>query len=531
MILTRLSLRNFRSFAHASLDFGPQQNYIFGRNWQGKSSVVDALGFAMFGTAIFPTKVAGVRVRKEHLIKDDEDTASVELDFQLDGDRYRLVRRLPGSRVTLSCAGHPIASGARTVAEKLTELAEIEPHLFRNVFYSDQDELRRCLNFRPEERRQFLEKLLGVEEWRERTKFLRNTRKNLSQLLDDLRSGKLGALLDEMDDVQQSMQDSEEELDAIEEELQAFLAAEDQQEKARRKGDDLLSRMAKVQDAQVEQQAQLRVEQAVVGGLARGKCPTCLQSLSPSLQRSRIAVIQRRIERIKKKLTKLDAQFGELNQRCESVGEAIDEDWKESIGECKGRKQELIKRLEAEKIRFKRLERQSTSFGKKKQQITEVESEVTLLKELEEVVGLHRRNLRKQLIDRLQVGMNDFLVRFHDGDNDFRATMNPDGDIQVTFHGNEVPIFNLSGAMKDILALAMRYGLLRAAARGVDFIVLDEPTRHMDADNCARLQSIFDDLLDRQLIVVTINEELSDARGKHFEVKKDDALASRVYAL
>jgi DNA repair exonuclease SbcCD ATPase subunit len=109
--------------------------------------------------------------------------------------------------------------------------------------------------------------------------------------------------------------------------------------------------------------------------------------------------------------------------------------------------------------------------------------------------------------------------------------MNADGDIRVVLHDREVPIFNLSGAMKDIFALAMRYGLLRIAARNVNFMVLDEPTRHMDPDNCDRLKEIFDHLLDHQLIVVTINDVLSDARGKHFEVSKDDSLASRIEEL
>jgi DNA repair exonuclease SbcCD ATPase subunit len=93
-------------------------------------------------------------------------------------------------------------------------------------------------------------------------------------------------------------------------------------------------------------------------------------------------------------------------------------------------------------------------------------------------------------------------------------------------HDRDVPIFNLSGAAKDILALALRYGLLRVAAKGISFLILDEPTRHMDSSNCQRLKSLFNDLLDRQLIVVTVNSEFSDASGRHFRVEKNESLDS-----
>jgi DNA repair exonuclease SbcCD ATPase subunit len=50
----------------------------------------------------------------------------------------------------------------------------------------------------------------------------------------------------------------------------------------------------------------------------------------------------------------------------------------------------------------------------------------------------------------------------------------------------------------------------------------------MDPSNCRRLKALFNDLLDRQLIVVTVNSEFSDAAGRHFRIAKDDTLHSVV---
>src|SRR5437867_2810297 len=101
LIIKSLKLDNFRSFSQARLDFVPGQNYIFGQNWQGKSSVVDAIGFALFGVDIFPKKVAGTAVSSDHLVNEGSKRGSVELRFELDGCEYSLHRSLPGRQVSL----------------------------------------------------------------------------------------------------------------------------------------------------------------------------------------------------------------------------------------------------------------------------------------------------------------------------------------------------------------------------------------------------------------------------------------------
>ncbi|MGI0080353.1 MAG: AAA family ATPase, partial [Nitrososphaerales archaeon] len=73
MILKHLTLENFRSYEHASIPLSPNQNYFFGRNWQGKSSIMDAIGFALFGKFAFPTRIAGASVKVEHLVREGSE--------------------------------------------------------------------------------------------------------------------------------------------------------------------------------------------------------------------------------------------------------------------------------------------------------------------------------------------------------------------------------------------------------------------------------------------------------------------------
>jgi hypothetical protein len=130
LIIKTLCLDGFRSFSNARLDFLPGQNYIFGQNWQGKSSIVDAIGFALFGLDVFPKKVAGTPVSADHLVNEDCKQARVQLDFVLNDDSYTIERILPGRQVTLKNGDTIAASGTRTVAEKLNSLLSVDVKLF-----------------------------------------------------------------------------------------------------------------------------------------------------------------------------------------------------------------------------------------------------------------------------------------------------------------------------------------------------------------------------------------------------------------
>ncbi len=194
LIIKTLSLDGFRSFSNARLDFLPGQNYIFGQNWQGKSSIVDAIGFALFGLDVFPKKVAGTAVSADHLVNEDSRKATVQLDFVFNDQSYSIERTLPGRQVTLKNGDEIAATGTKTVNEKLNALLGVDVKLFQNIFYSDQDELRKSLEFSPEERRVFIERLLGVQEWKERIDLLRSAKRSLDSFLEDLTAGRLGRI-------------------------------------------------------------------------------------------------------------------------------------------------------------------------------------------------------------------------------------------------------------------------------------------------------------------------------------------------
>lgn len=527
LIIKTLSIDGFRSFSTARLDFVPGQNYIFGQNWQGKSSIVDAIGFALFGLDIFPKKVAGTSVSADHLINEGTRKARVRLDFVLNDDSYSIERTLPGRNVILTNGNTVAASGAKTVAEKLNSLLGVDAKLFQNIFYSDQDELRKSLDFSPEERRVFIEKLLGVEEWKEKIDLFRAARRSLDGFLQDLTAGRLGAFLTHVEELQFDVDKQQHDLRRLQQSLRGLERASPRNMRTLRAAEKKSgSAIAHLQDQQTELETKLAIQEHLTRGVRKGRCPTCDQTIPRALQASRLRVLAEAIQQLRselktiaRQLAKLETQFAEsdYDESYENVAQL-----RESQAAYDGAR----KHLKNDEERLAKLRLQAKTFGKKPQQVDSTKAEIDFLQRLENAIHDFRRVLRKRLVKQLMIGANDFLARFHDGDNDSIVKIDEELNIAVQLHNSEQPIFNLSGAAKDILALALRYGLLRVAAGGISFFILDEPTRHMDPSNCQKLKALFNDLLDFQLIVVTVNSEFADATGRHFRVAKDPALHS-----
>ncbi len=479
---------------------------------------------------VFPRKVAGTAVRAENLVNDDSDTASVELIFEINGSQYELIRSLPGREVTLKKSEKVIATGVRTVAEKLIDLLGVDVKLFQNIFFSDQDDLRKSLEFSPEERRVLIERLLGVEEWKDKIESLRAVEKKLNEFLNDLVSGRLGAFLEHQDDLENDVAQNNNELAELWKTIsQLKKSAPKSLGAIREQQRDQERPIAELQHEETRITQERTIDEELINALQKDQCPTCTQLVSPKLRVARLKAIALEIKKLTRQLAILKRQMEKLNSQFDEDDLDAAEDSLEELRQAEADAKSLASQVKTDEQRLKKLRQQAKTFGKKPAQVERTKAEIEFINQLQELIQQYRRNLRGRLVEQLRVGMNDFLTRFHDGDNDTEVLIDEDMNIAARLHGKDVPIFNLSGAAKDILALSLRYGLLRVAARGINFLVLDEPTRHMDSSNCHRLKGLFNDLLDRQLIVITVNREFTDATGRHYQVFKDQkTMRSRV---
>ncbi|MCK5832494.1 SMC family ATPase [bacterium] len=159
-----LTIEGFRSYREAVvLDFsGIRRACVIGPNGSGKSSIVMALLWALFGKSSARNNPS--------LINSKSAGARVELIFDSDNKRFRLIRELKGSRRTASAElaildnGSPeiIAEGVRDVDNAISRILHMGYDDFISASIFVQGEASRFSTMSPAHRKAFFSKILGI---------------------------------------------------------------------------------------------------------------------------------------------------------------------------------------------------------------------------------------------------------------------------------------------------------------------------------------------------------------------------------
>jgi len=171
MLPTRLELRNFLAYrAPPPISFeGVDLACLSGDNGVGKSSLLDAITWALWGRARAK--------RDEELIHLGQDDMQVQLDFALDGARYRVIRRRArsgrGSRGALDLLAWGAGAspriinqgGIRRTQEQINRLLRLDYETFVHSAFLQQGRADAFTLKTAAERVRLLSDILGLERW------------------------------------------------------------------------------------------------------------------------------------------------------------------------------------------------------------------------------------------------------------------------------------------------------------------------------------------------------------------------------
>src|SRR4029077_10607229 len=113
MQLLRLRLVNFRQHADTELEFGPGIKGIVGPNGSGKTTILEGIAWAIYGTQA----VRGDKDSIRRLGAAGRAGVEVDLEFRLGAHEYRVKRGL--TTATLHQDGQLVANSLKAVTEKL----------------------------------------------------------------------------------------------------------------------------------------------------------------------------------------------------------------------------------------------------------------------------------------------------------------------------------------------------------------------------------------------------------------------------
>ncbi len=479
MKLERLVISNFRSYEHADIEFSPSQNYIFGKNWQGKSSVVDAIGYALFGKRTFPLRIAGASVKAEHIVREGASDGFVELFFEHDGKSYVLRRNCPKETVILGCDGKMVGESTTVVGEYLGELLGVDRELFANVFYSEQDALRRVLEVTPEERKTFVETILGFDYLKEVKMSAKHAADSLMKWLDGFTSGNVKTILDVSKQLEKSVSDNSKRIAELAEAISKYKDSPKLTAEALKRATSATTKVDNAIEELSAEKTQKSFQSQLLKGISTGICPTCKQPVKGSTKSQAEHELKHVIETIEKKIGEADRELkkfeGELARANSDMFKSQNDET--ILSGCTSERDTRKQQLDQDKKQLADLKRQMAAYENKDQVIKSINEETAFLTDLQTAIDEFRNNLRQLMVSDLENAANFLLAKFSDGDFDAQLKITDDFGFQILLHSRPVPVFNLSGAARDILAISIRYGLYRIASKEINFLLLDEPTQ------------------------------------------------------
>jgi len=174
MLFQSLKLQNIRSYTDQIIHFPQNSTLLSGDIGSGKSTVLLAIEFALFG-------ISKPDLTGETLLRKGTTSASVELSFQLNNQKITVKRNLKKNKHTISqTTGHLIINNLKkelTPVELKTEIINLlnypeelitksKNYIFRYTLYCPQEEMKLILQETPDNRQDILRKIFNLDKYK-----------------------------------------------------------------------------------------------------------------------------------------------------------------------------------------------------------------------------------------------------------------------------------------------------------------------------------------------------------------------------
>lgn len=162
-----VQLENIRSHVKSTVPFARGFNCLVGGLGCGKSSILYAIDFALFGEP--------VGKRYDYLLREDAESGKVIVQFSQNGKSYKLIRVLKRrgkgisqdfDELQLFEDENLIASvKSEAVAEQVKAITGLDKEIFREIVWVRQEHLKELLGITPRERQKRLDELFGLSDY------------------------------------------------------------------------------------------------------------------------------------------------------------------------------------------------------------------------------------------------------------------------------------------------------------------------------------------------------------------------------
>jgi DNA repair protein SbcC/Rad50 len=298
MIIKKMKLVNIRSYKEQTIDFPLGKTLFEGDIGSGKSTILMALEFGLFGLG---SEKAG------SLLRANESEGLVGVVFESGGKEYVVTRHLlkkgkafnQDNCVLKTADGNAKQYSATEIKGKILEILDFNEPLdpkansviYRYAIYTPQEEMKLILSLRPDHRLQTLRKAFRLEDYKTAVE----NSKNLALEVKG-KSKEFAAMASDMDEIKERISELQSEIAQKKSELVEF------QRDRERKGEDVEEQKRKRDDFRARQLA-LKGEASKVDALVK-----LIDDKKKEIwmAKSQTQSLQTRIETVEPKIAELD---------------------------------------------------------------------------------------------------------------------------------------------------------------------------------------------------------------------------------
>ncbi len=374
-MIKRIRLSNWKSHLDTELAFDKGVNILVGIMGSGKSSVIDAISFALYGT--FPG-LQNRRMQLDDLImgRPKRDHAEIELEFAANGKSYSVKREIRREKGTTNAEiredGKLLDVGSRNVTQLVESVLQMDYDLFSKAVYSEQNMMDYFLRIPKGQRMQQIDRMLKLdrfEEAREKATHMRNMFRqrsiDSSRLLDEMKRESLDEKLadgaKEIEKIEKSISDYISELENTSENVKHLKEELSEAEKTEKRLNDASKKLSALEAGKGELEALVSEADQKLEGKNIGFLEKTLSSVS-----AEVLSVEDKLKESRLKGKKLAAEFASIGKKLEFLRQEKRR-LENEIGSCIAAKEE-ISSIEKE-------------HGKVDEKIKELEENMQLQKE------------------------------------------------------------------------------------------------------------------------------------------------------